>query len=477
MFVPSLSLYELAIAIGVTLSLALIAVSLGALVTRCCTRALHDDPLSELVVATGVGLVAVWLVVLVMGHLRLLSPAPTVLAGVIALAAGWTERLRVACWMKAVWALARGSLTRRPMFALPCLAMTGLLVYSGTRPPGAQDELDYHWTAPVAWAAHGGWEDLPLRFTSGLSLSEHLYTVAAVFRSPTAAHWIHLLFFLVLALGAAALARRFGGSGLLASFVVLSVPVLLNQASLAYNDVAFAALLLCAAVVLFRNDVDWKGIAVAGALLGGAYAVKPIAALFMPALLVGALSLNPTALQVRRLALVALPVTAVLVMGVLHTLALTGQPLPDSSGFAIKSFSEHPLATGRIPVPADVAIVPVLPLLTSVGGQNEPYGGRTGLAFVVALPMIVAAAALDRRYRSAAKPILLAVALAFLPIAVIFVRTRFHGLTWALLAAATGVVVSQGPTWCRTRVAYVLLLGAGVAGMADAARIVVRPWT
>ena len=45
-------------------------------------------------------------------------------------------------------------------------------------------------------------------------------------------------------------------------------------------------------------------------------------------------------------------------------------------------------AAGRIPNLFDILLLPVNPFITGIIGQHEPYGGRTGLAMSVGLPVV-----------------------------------------------------------------------------------------
>lgn len=56
--------------------------------------------------------------------------------------------------------------------------------------------------------------------------------------------------------------------------------------------------------------------------------------------------------------------------------------------------------------------------------------------------------------------------------AAVFSRTRFHGVTWTLLAVA----VSTVPWVYRSRRAQIIFVLCVLAGVADSARVLLRPW-
>ena len=82
---------------------------------------------------------------------------------------------------------------------------------------------------------------------------------AKIGSTSTAAHWMHTFTFALLMLGAAALARRFGGSGALVAAGIIAIPAAFGQSWLAYDDV-FAASLMVAACVLVMATADTRSL-------------------------------------------------------------------------------------------------------------------------------------------------------------------------------------------------------------------------
>jgi len=107
------------------------------------------------------------------------------------------------------------------------------------------------------------------------------------------------------------------------------------------------------------------------------------------------------------------------------------------------------LLTIRIPVVWDLVRVPFDPILTSVLGQSEPYGGRSSLFVAVGL---VAAALFWRstpvERRRASMPLMVPSLVALVTIGIAVTRTRFTlypvGLVAAGLAAFLGPDVTLG---------------------------------
>ena len=456
---------SVAVIVGITCS----ALGLGTLL-------LGDASLKVLPTSTALacelalGLLAIWVLVLGLGHAGGLRPLPVsalLLGGSLTAVphrkAVWTQVGRTAEHLRS----ARGH--ERVLVALVSGTMA-VLVVSGMRPPGAQDEIDYHWAGPVEWAAAQRFVELPVRFVNGAATAEHLYTVGAVYESPTAAHWMHLVFLGVLLLGAVAIGRKMGAHPVVVASGVLAIPVVLAQAPVAYNDVAFAAFLISATAIGLEPVAGrW---ALVGFLAAGACSVKPLAVVFIPAVIAF------IALQERRfpglrpLAWCAAPMLAVGLLVMAHTQAVTGDLLPPREGFEITRFADDPRSTGRIPRPSDVALLPALPLFTGIAGNREPYGGRTGPVLLV-VPLCALGLVADRRLRSKLLGTSVAYGLALLP-AIVFVKTRFHITTWTFgtlaVAAAVRHVSRKDP---RLLTLYVVLCAVGIA---DGLHVVLRHW-
>jgi hypothetical protein len=415
-----------------------------------------DDPLSELVVLVGLGIVGYGAVVFAIGFAPLLRAVP--LAIVSLLAGAFVVWRRRRCWLIArrvarqIWS----GLRTEWVIAGPVIAVIAIIFLAGFRPPEAPDEIAYHWPAPLLWAHTGHWVKSPFRFTNDFFLAEVIYTVAAVFHSSTAAHWTDSLTFVLLALGAAALARRFGGSGALAAAGVVAIPAAAGQSSFAYNDVFGASLLLTACVAAARRP-DLRCRVTAGILVAGALSVKPILIFLTPAVALFAMNLQREATgrwswrdQIRTLIPIAAP--GILSSGgwLFYTRAVTGVWF-QGKGFVVERFGHDPshgLATIRLPTLVDALMIPTLPVLTGIFGNEPEYGGRTGLVLVVFIPVMVVAAFLmgaDDRHRLG--QITLPALVAYLTAAVLIVRTRFLIAIYCVAVAAS--TVSLG--WWRTR--------------------------
>ena len=435
----------------------------------------------------------VWLV----GHLGLLRPwtllasaglAATVLAVWAARAWRYDAAAVSGAWRDGAWV--------ERLLWLMSAGMVGLIVVSGIRPPWARDELDYHWASPLFWAAAGAWETSPHRLSNGPALAQMTYTLSAVFGSPTAAHWTHTLAALCLVVTAAATARRCGGSPAAAAAGCLSMPVLVNQASIAYTDVFAAAFVLGAfAVLVDRPGVPPARLLVAGLLLAFAASVKAFTAVaYLPAILLVIVTAARTARTAasshkllrasRAAAVLVLPGLVLAALWLLHTSALTGQWL-DRSGQYIARSPDDPMlltgaAAGRIPGWRDVAFLPLVPAYATVLGQSEPYGGRIGLIAVPFLPLgLWAIGRLPRLRRRRVAGLALAACVYFVVLAPFLIKTRFSIFVWVVLVVVAAVGLKATLDLARSRPR--LSAGVGVlfallvlAGMADSARVLVR---
>lgn len=467
---PQVDLLALITALLLTGSLMLTCMAIGLASTRLLDIAL--GPAEEALFSLAVGLVGLWLIVVAFGHAQLLTrPALGGVLGVGVLAGLGQWRTCVG-WASVTKRRVQRSSVRERVLAMLLMGTLALLLVSGTRAPGAQDELDYHWAAPVQWATAEQWIELPLRLTTGPVLAEHLYTVAAVFESPTTAHWLHSVFFVLLVVATALLARRFGGSALVAAAAVTAVPALLTQASLAYNDIAFAAFAVSAALLALTASTQGAYV-LTGVLAGASMATKPVAVVFLVALLI----VVRCAKRVSWREVLTAGAGAAAVVGVtlLHAYLVTGDPIPSSDGAEIARFEDEPLASGRIPTPSDVLIAPAMPVYASIVGTREPYGGRTGPVMALGLLAVVAGLT-SAAYRHSAGCVIAGLALVLILVNPVVTRTRFHGVTWALIAVAMGVLASVGPKWARGRPATGVFVLAVCVGLADGARVIIRPW-
>ncbi len=371
------------------------------------------------------------------------------------------------------------------VIAIPTMGLLALCAAAGFRPPTATDEVDYHWPAPVLWADAGRWVTTPYRFTNGFHLAEVVYTPAAVFGSSTAAHWVHLLTFLLLALGAAALARSLRAPGVLAACSVVAIPAAAGQSWLAFNDI-FAASLLIAACVAVADDTDRRRLWAAGILLAGGGA-KPLIIVLCPAVLLvvlyGRRMRGEPVLAIRgRRSLVPLVVPGIAVCGawLAYTRSFTGSFF-QSSGVVVSVFGDDPtngLATLRLPTALDAVVAPFLPMATGIIGQREPYGGRTGLVLTVFIPIaLVTAFLMKRRERRELGRLAVPAVVGYLLAAIVLVRTRYLMALYPLALASIALVV---PWWREQRgrtsglIVLWLFRACVVLGLLDTARQALR---
>jgi hypothetical protein len=383
-----------------------------------------------------------------------------------------------------LWILARYN----RFLSAVCLIMFCVIVYSGMRAPIENDELDYHLPAPLYWAKHQQWVASPYRMTNGPAFMEIIYTFSAIFGSYISAHWTHTIFLVVLIAGCAALAKKCGGHPLICSAGVLSCPVIINQASIAYNDVAAAALLVAGYCALFCGAHDeTSGLPcrsskiVALLLFAGAVSIKPLT---LVGTLVAAIyckqSFRPKALAM--IVVYLLPFLAVLALWSIHCYHLTGRLNPydkSSTGAPIASspeFDPNDTAAGRLPSLADLMTLPAVPIITGIIGQNRPYHGRTGL--IIAPFCVIAICNLRRlsqRNKSNLLWLLLAAMAYLFILGSVFIRTRYNIFVWALLLciASVGYAVAKESKSAVLRwlavISYCLLT---LAGMIESAKVI-----
>ena len=425
-------------------------VAIGFALRRLLLRTELSEPLADGTVAIGLGITGYGVVVLLIGSAPLLRIGP--LVGV-SVAAAFLFLWVGSDALVTARGLTRGAaraLRREWVVILPVMLFLAVALLAGFRPPEATDEIAYHWPAPVLWANVGHWIVSPYRFTNSFDLAEILYTPAAVFRSSTAAHWTDTGTFLLLALGAAALARRFGGLAALTCAGVIAIPTAADESWLAYDDVFAASLMMAACVAVTAPAVGkhanarayWTG----GILIGGAISVKPIMVLLVPLPLILAMNAERRRSgrwsipeQIGVLTPLAVPSAVASVGWFAYSRSITGRWF-QSTGLVVARFGHdatNGLATIRIPTFVEAVAIPFLPIATGVIGQSEPYGGRSGLVLVLFIPvMVVTAVRMDRHDRQEFGSIALPVLVAYLIAGILIVRTRFLVVDYAAAAAA-----------------------------------------
>ena len=444
----------------------------------------------------GVGITLFGLEMLLLGHLNALTRpalAMSSLVIIIGLFRAWPD---IRKQRSVLFSRVRACVRQERVLALSCALMFALVALSGLRAPREGDELDYHWAAPVFWAQQGRWAASPYRLTNGPALMEMNYTFSACFGSSSAAHWSHTLCLFVLALACAGLARTLGVSPLAAVAACLSCPVIVNQASIAYNDVAAGALVLCAyAALVCRKEGDesaplpGNSLLIAGILFAGAVSVKPFTLVALPPALLyvycyglraGKGSGSVTGL--RNMGLISGCVALTLCLWAWHTHSLIGHVWDSSGKYMARQPSDSMWQTGqaagRIPSLTDLAVLPTVPFVTGILGQREPYGGRTGLLALLFAPIGLSVMHLLSASRRRRLYWLVGAAVAyFLLLGPVALKTRFHIFVWCvgMVVAAIGYShTKNGRTVIPPRLsvgAYYLLVWIG---MTDGARILLR---
>jgi hypothetical protein len=497
------TLEKLPAALGAIALIVLHAAALGYWALRCIDfRATDWWARSCTLWATGLALLGGE--TLLLGHLGLLRPIAFFVSAAIMLALlavpAWENSKR---WVTEFRTEIATAFAGQPLLACTCGAMLALVLFSALRPPFMTDELEYHWTAPLLWSHEARWVHSPFRGTNGPALGEVIYTISAVLGSPTAAHWTHCLFLLVMLFGCAALTRSIGATwGIGVAGVIaacLSCPVMINQASVAYNDLMAAAFAIAAYVPLWssRRMTDTAGeesearpcksaIALSALLFTAAVSVKyflvvsiPVAALYTagPLILRSGKIIAGNRRLLARVSLIAGLPLLVLALWNLRAIYIMGGNF--SGGHAIVHSSSDPMwlngsAAGRIPQWRDFLTLPLVPFLATIWGQHEPYGGRTGVLILVFAPIgIFFAWHSPRLQRNRALWLLTAGVVSFFLLGPIAVKTRFHIYFWAVLCCFAGIGFNAAiaePRW-RGKAAMVLFAGLMFLGMADIAHV------
>jgi hypothetical protein len=443
---------------------------------------------------------------LLFGHLGLLRPGAFLTSAAVMLVLlippAWKNGRR---WLTDFRAELESTFAGQPVIAWTCAGMLTLVAISAMRPPFMVDEMEYHRSAPMLWSHEGRWVHSPYRGTNGPALGEILYTVSAVLGSPTAAHWTHSLFLVVLLCGCAALTRSAGGgSGASVAGVVaacLSCPVIVNQSSVAYNDLMASAFAISAYVPIWSGNRKAEALGpgleprpcrsalfVASMLFTAAVSVKffllasiPIAAVYAARPLIvrgGRIMVNHRRLP-SRAALIVGPALVVLALWNLRAVhVMRGSFFGDH---AIVHSSTDPMwlngtAAGRIPTLGDVIRLPLVPFLATLWGQQEPYGGRIGLLLLAFAPIGIYIVCHGPQWqRSRALWLLAAGVVSFFLLGPVAVKTRFHIFFWAVLCCFAGIgynAVVFDPR-VRSRLAVAAFAGLMFLGMADIAHVLV----
>ena len=163
-----------------------------------------------------------------------------------------------------------------------------------------------------------------------------------------------------------------------------------------------------------------------------------------------------------------------------HTHALIGKISDSNAAYILKSPNDLRYRTGtevgRIPTPKELLTVPFIPFFTPIIGQDEPYGGRTGLLLVpFGLLGWFSLRLLSEEQRRLAKRMTASAFTFLLLLGLIAVKTRYLSFVWAMLTPLISVAYAQ---WTRDRKYAQIVLFAfyllAFLSIADWLRVVTR---
>ncbi|WP_353814423.1 hypothetical protein [Agromyces sp. SYSU T00266] len=427
------------------------------------------------------GLAVVGLVTLVVGHVGLLGPWLPYGLAVIGVVVGLAARVELVATMASAW---RAILRQFRRYPIPLAAVALCLVIAFVTcfaPPSRRDEIEYHWPAPLDWAAQGVWTDSPYRHVDGFPFMEIVYTSAATQGSYVAAHLLHFGAFLTLGFAVAGVAASMGvrGTGVTAA-AALAMPVVWDSAYAAYNDTPVATFaMLAVAVVLAAPRRSLSAVLVAGLLIAVATSIKPtgivsvgvVGLIILMRFAFGATTRVSSPTHVGAADTAGSSVDPVRAPG--STPA--GEPRPPLGRLAaqlgvlvapgllalafwsIRQFvitgdlidpryvgERDPEAAARLPDAMQQLIAPLLPFVGGIIGSAEPWGGRTSL--VVQLFLIPALIYVFVRRGSVLRRTMLMLVPAWahwIVLGLVNVRTRFHVLSWAMMVVAVRIAVED----------------------------------
>ena len=325
------------------------------------------------------------------------------------------------------------------------LLALGAAALGAIRRPFGGDEKDYKWVAPLAWAHAHHFVEVPYRLSNGFNLAEYLTVPAATFHALVVARFVEIAMLVGIGVSAAALANAAGvRRGWWVGVAAASIPLAVIDATWVGSDLEPAAFLATAALAFLVLPGNYR-IALYSLLTAGAVQAKVIVApvaVVMTVVLVLLFDGAGGRIALRRTVAYSIGVVGSLIIGFAQTLALTGHLVANNvrsifpSGSAAVASGE---AAGRIPNLFDVLLLPVNPFITGIIGQHEPYGGRTGLAMLVGLPVVVVLIWRYRDLRSRMFGFFVLGALTYLVIAPVFIKTRFLLVSWIFFLVAIGV--------------------------------------
>lgn len=242
------------------------------------------DSHSRVLVSTAAGLGVIAYAVLTLGLLGFLSPAGlwVLLAIFMASAAfGFRNDLE---WLKEILIPRRGAFSALDAAVLVFSLFAIAAAFAGTSAPEtANDSLCYHLNLPKIYLAENRIANIPFDTNSGFPLlMEMLYTLGLGLGSVSLAKFFHFATGILTAALIAVRVHKISGdirSGLAAGALFLTAPVILNQLSSTYVDVALACFTFFALDMFLEwfDKKEGRYLVLAGVFCGLALGVKFLA--------------------------------------------------------------------------------------------------------------------------------------------------------------------------------------------------------
>ncbi len=285
--------------------------------------------------AVGLGFTLLSLVMLLFGALGLLSPLA--LLALLAALISWgivplgkvTPRL-----LRATLRVTKAN----KVFSLLTALLLLLALVQTLAPPGVNDwdAISYHLAVPKLYAEAGQMHYVPfIKHASQPFALELVFTLPAVLGPLAAAQMLHWVFLLLTALLVYSLAQRAGkGGGMLAALLLVSAPVILWEATIAYIDLALVWATLASLVTLLAalEQPRPRLWVLTGLLVGAAIGFKLSSLMWLVIvcallLLAGLKQRERIGVLVGRLAMVGLPALLIALPWFLRSWAWTGNPV------------------------------------------------------------------------------------------------------------------------------------------------------
>ncbi|MGH7214701.1 MAG: hypothetical protein ACREIT_08055, partial [Tepidisphaeraceae bacterium] len=237
-------------------------------------------------------------------------------------------------------------------------------------------------------------------------------------------------------------------------------------------------------------------IAVASLLLIAAVSVKattvyalPVATLYVAwPMLKRGLTFADRAAWFRRGVALSAPVILMLGIWTVRSYYLKGGEFwfEEVQGLTAHSADDPMWLTGekvaRVPTTGDLAMLPAVPVLVTVMGQMEPYGGRTGLLLLAFVPVgLIAVRRLPDAQRHLVYWMLAAAAAYFFGLGPTGIKTRYHLFVWTMFAVVAGIGFKFMNDYRResslARVGLLVFYVLVTFGMGDIAHVIGRRLT